>query len=287
MTKPSSRFSTTWMSLLGSLLALLAGCDSKSPYQRKQGAWYFEDVRLQDAAQPFTPLNASFAKGAHGAWYRSQAIEGAQAGSFEALDKHQAKDATQVWHGDTYRRGQDYFMIKHLRVSPIAGADAPSFRLLTAQPGYARDRSRVYFDGEPFKVADVESFEPLDYAFGRDKVQGYHQRLPVPGSEGAGFSALDTHHAKDGRHVFHVVLEPRSGNEAGQRLHSLRLPGAEPASFKVLESGYALDARQVFHRGVAIAGADAATFEIISPSTETADARDAKRRYLQGRVAPP
>lgn len=273
--------------LLTGLLALLCGCDSKAPYQRKDGAWYFEDVRLQDASQPFTPLNAGFAKGAQAAWYRSRAIEGADVASFEALDKHHAKDAKQVWYGDTYRTGQDYFTTKRIRLRMIAGADAPSFRLMTAQPGYARDSARVYFDGEPFKVADLESFEPLDYAFARDRVQGYYQQRPVPGSEGAGFVALDTHHAKDGRHVFHVDIEPRQGNEAAPRLRSLRLAGADPATFRLLDWGYALDARQVFHRGQAIAGADAATFETLSPSTDAADARDAKRSYRDGRVVEP
>lgn len=274
--------------LLAGLLALLTGCDSKAPYQRRDGAWYFEDVRLQDASLSFTPLNAGFAKGAQTAWYRSRAIDGCDVASFEALDEHHAKDARQVWYGDTYRTGQDYFLTKRQRVDRIAGADAPSFRLLPAQSGYARDRGRVYFEGEPFKVADLESFEPLDYAFARDRVQGYYQRLPVPGSEGPGFTALDTHHAKDGRHVFHVDMEPRRGNEMAPRLLSVRLAGADPATFRLLESGYALDARQVFHRGQPIAGAEVASFEILRAETDGADARDAKRRYRDGRpVAAP
>ena len=301
--------------LLTSLLTLLLGCEAKAPYQRKDGAWYFEDVRLQDAALPFTPLNASFAKGADAAWYRSTRIEGSDAASFEALDAHHAKDARRVYYGDTYRISQDYFTTQRVRVDAIAQADAPSFRLLPAQPGYARDRSRAYFDGEPFKVADVESFEPLDHGFARDRVQGYYLRLQIPGSDGASFVALDSHYAKDGRQVFHVSTEPRRGNETVPRLLSVSLPQAQPASFKLLEPGYAVDAgqayyagrvltkdvatfsalpfdyaksaTQVFHRGEPIAGADAASFATLSPPTDAADAGDATRRYRQGRVVAP
>ena len=86
-----------------------------------------------------------------GAWhYRTAAIAQADAASFKPLDSHYAKDRRQVYWGDSYRKGQEYYSIRHDRVLAIAGADAQSFRLLPHD--YARDAASLYYEGRKLAV---------------------------------------------------------------------------------------------------------------------------------------
>jgi len=134
------------------LLSFLFGCGEKEgPFQQKEGAWY----------------------------YLETLIEGADAKSFQVLSKHYAKDKNRVYHGDTYRDGREYYMIKHSRAKVLEGADPATFRYLNYD--YARDRASVFYEGVAFPVKDVETFELLDRAFARDRVSGYYQQRPIPG----------------------------------------------------------------------------------------------------------
>ncbi len=264
-------------------LCWLVGCDgSAQPYQRKHGSWYYDDRPLAASADvELTVLNRRFAKTATEAFYRHQAISGADAASFEALDEHHARDRSKVWHGDTYRVSQDYFSTQRIRMTVLAGADPRSFRLLGQ--GYGSDGRHLYFDGEPFKVRDAASFTPLDNGFARDRHSGYYLREPVPGSDGASFAVLGAHYARDAQHVFHADLDYGS---SPPRVRMRTLTGVTPAGFQVLESGYARNEGQVFWQGQPVAQADAASFTVLSPPEDGADARDVRHRYQRGqRVA--
>jgi len=241
--------------LLTGLLSLLFGCDSKtSPFTKSDGLWHYNK----------TPITI------------------ADAATFAPLDNHYAKDRSRVFHADTYRKGQEYFTIKHDRIVEITGADPASFKVMAQ--GYARDSRRVYFEGVPFAVKDVASFELLDYGFARDRISGYYQQVEVPGSAGGTFAALDSHYAKDASKVFHADFDTGGGAHP-PRARSVVLEGAVPDSFKLLDGGYAVGTRHVYYRGVAIAGADPATFRMLEPPAADADAQDARATYQRGQRA--
>lgn len=269
------------LGVLAFALASLGGCDSREPYQRKNGEWTFDERPLvEPPLGELVVLNLRFAKTPTQAYYRQSSISGADAASFEALDEHHGRDRERVYYGDTYRISQDYFTTQRIRINVLAGADPASFQLLSQ--GYARDQRQVFYEGDAFAVRDVASFEVLDYGFARDKHSGYYLRTPVGQSSGNGFEVLSAHYARDASKVFYAGMDYRVAGPPRVRTRSLS--GADLASFKALENGYALDAARVYWEGQAVPGADAASFTMLSPSTIEADARDAKRQYLRGRA---
>jgi hypothetical protein len=271
--------------LIAGLIGLLWGCDSRSLFARHGDSWTYDG--------------------------RSLALD---AGTTVILDAHHAKDASRVIHADTYRDSSDYWSTRRVRITPIDGADAPSFRLL--KYGYARDARRVYASGVGFAVQDLDSFELFEHGFARDRASGYYMTLPVPGSRGAGFTEIDTHHAHDGQHVFYAWMSTVKNGVSHPAEPAFRtLPGALPASFEVLEDGYSRDAGQAYFAGQRISrrlaalrllgqgyasdgeavffgvletvtlvkGAQAASFMPDAQAGEGVDARDATARYYRGK----
>ena len=265
------------------LLSFLFGCGEKEvPFQQKGGAWYYRDLP----------------------------IEGADAKSFQVLNDNYAKDKNQVYYGDTYRKGQEYYMVKHSRLR-VLHADAATFRYLNYD--YSQDKSSVFYEGVAFPVKDLATFELIDRSYARDRVTGYYHQRPIPGSDGSTFAMLSHGYSKDARNVFYSTLEPR-GNDPIRR--SLPVKGAKPDSFKVLDSSYAADASQVYYKGntltkdVAaftvlelgyaktgtvvyfegkpVAGADVASFEMkLDRLQEGVDAKDRNTTYRHGEKATP
>ncbi|NRF68291.1 DKNYY domain-containing protein [Aquincola sp. S2] len=263
------------------LFAWLFGCDSREPYQRKNGVWTFDDEPVGDGrVATLTVLNRRFAKSPAQAFFRATPLADADPATFEALDEHHARDAQRVFQADTYRVSQDYFTTRRVRIRVLEGADPARFQLLTG--GYARDDRQAWFEGEPFAVRDVASLEVLDDGWARDKRSGYYLRTPVDGSDGASFAALDLHHARDAKRVWYADHDHGRSPPA---VVSRPIRGADPASFKVLERGYACDARRVYWKGQPVDGANAASF-VVEPVGGDADARDAARRYKDGRALP-
>jgi DKNYY family len=214
-----------------------------------------------------------------GAWhYRTAAIAQADAASFKPLDSHYAKDRRQVYWGDSYRKGQEYYSIRHDRVLVIAGADPQTFRLLPHD--YARDAASLYYEGRKLAVKDLETFEPLDDGYAHDRVTGYYQQVPIAGSDGASFARLDSHHARDKSHVYFCGID-YSTSQAQCR----PLQGADPTQVQLLDTGYAKTSSTVYYRGQRVAGADAASFETPGGLTDGADGRDKNGNYQQGRRA--
>jgi hypothetical protein len=266
--------------LLMGLLSFLLGCVDRAkpgPFQQKEGAWH----------------------------YRDRPIEGADRATFTPFDDHYAKDARRVYYGDTYRDGQEYYLVKHARVRPVEGADAATFVLMTE--GYARDASHVYFEGERFAARDPASFQVLGDGFARDRVAGYYMREPVAGSDGRTFARLDDHYARDAARVYHADVDRRDAGAVRVR----RLDGADAAAFRALDDGYATDGRRVWYEGEAltsdargfaalgfgyakngaevfymgepIPGADAATFALEDAMMTGPDAHDRHGVYEGGR----
>jgi len=299
-----------------SVLLGLVGCDRPQGYVRKGGTWHYGDSTVQpEDAATFKPLNDSFARDSKRGYYRDEAIADSDGPSFEALGDHEAKDRLAVYYADTYRKGQEYWSIRHLRVELVRDAEPSSYRLLAH--GYARDRQRVFFVGQAFSVRDVESFTPLNAQFARDQVRGYYQRVEIPGSDGASFALIgehEDHYVRDRKQVYYAEIKTDDPNRGA---HPVVRPlrDADPTSFRALERGYAADAAQVWYRGApltrdvagfallprsyartssqvfydgrVVRGADAASFAELEPPTEQADARDKSTSYLQGRRVDP
>jgi hypothetical protein len=262
------------------LLSFLFGCKSKSPFEKRDGTWY----------------------------YNEHAISEADAQTFEVLDKHYAKDSKRAYYARTYRESSDYFLTRRSRVTEIEGADAPTFRYL--DQGYARDTANIYFEGVRFDVRDAATFSVLDYGFAKDRITGYYHQAPVPGSDGSTFVFLDNRYSKDAKHAFYSDIG--AGKDGGPPIRkTLTIGGAligtfaaledgyaadsmrvyyegrplttDPELFRVLRFGYAVSKDRVYYDGTAIPDADASTFAMTESATDSADARDAKAGYKQGK----
>ena len=265
------------------LLSLLFGCKpqgASGPFEKKDGVWH----------------------------YREHPIAEADAGTFVPLSDHYAKDKARAYYADSYRQSSEYFLTRRYRVTVVERADVGSFRYLSQD--YARDDRRIYFEGKLFPVKDPATFEILDEGFAKDRLTGYYLQEPIPESDGSTFTVVGWHYSKDAKTVFYSWLEP--GTEGRPPTSkALRLIGALPGSIKALESGYALDSGQVYYRGkpltkdpgvfrmlrsgyaigkdrvyydgAVVEGADPASFVMLDTPTDSADSKDARAQYQQGR----
>jgi DKNYY family len=247
---PAAPFAASWIALAA---ALVAGCGKSEPdFALKDGVWH----------------------------YRTASIPQADAASFTVLDDHYAKDRQRVYWGDSYRKGQEYYSIRHDRVKVIEGADAPSFRLMPYD--YARDAASLYYEGRRIAVKDLATFEPMDDGFARDRLSGYYYQNQIAGSDGETFARLDSHHARDKSRVFFCGIDYTTSQSICRPLQ-----GADPAQVQLLDTGYAKTATTVFYRGQRVTGADAASFETPGGLPDGADAKDKNGNYDQGRKAKP
>ena len=270
------------IALMFGVVCGLAGCDA-SGYRRSWGRWTHDGVKIAPIdAGTFRPLDDVFARDAIHGYYRGKAIPDSDGASFEALSAHEARDRAAVYWCDTYREGQEYWSIRHLRTDRIPDADATSYRVLGF--GHARDAHRVYDEGVPFVVRDPATFEPLDRSFGRDALRGYYRHVEIPGSDGATFSMIDpddASHVRDRAHVWYGLIDvdhPDRGPFPVVRL----LAGGDPATLKVLGRGYAVDPPNVWHAGRRLAGADAGTFRIDESYVGEVDANDRTGAWRSG-----
>jgi DKNYY family len=296
--------SNPWNVLMLGLISLLVGCGSKEPYQQRNGVWHFDGQPMQlKSGEHLTPLSGAYAKTEQHGYYRGVALENSDGRSFESLSEHYAKDHKRVYYCDAYRDGKDYFTTQRTRLK-LLEADSQHFQYLS--DGYARDTKKVFLEGQSFPVKEATSFKVLEYGFARDRLTGYYQDAFVTGSDGSSFKVLDAHYAKDHAHVFYAFTDlssqpaPRSWRLEGALLDSFEaledgyakdakrayhagksLAGSIP--FEVLSLGYAKTNRQVFYEGKAIPGADAASFVMLQPVTEQADAKDSRVKYSLGR----
>ena len=242
------------MGLLSLVASALFGCSAKGPYHKVDGTWYWKKESMGiPASTALRPVNDNFAIAGSAAYFRSARIASADGETFEALDHQYARDAQHVFFGDDYRKGQEYFAIKHHRVVIIPGAHSPTFRLLGH--GYARDTSAVYSDGHAFPVADVATYERIDETYARDRIRGYFGTAEIPGSDGATFVPVDHFHSKDRSHVFYTRIVADEAAPTGEA-RTVQLTDANPATFVVLEDDRSTDGTHTYHKGLRVGGAN-------------------------------
>lgn len=291
------------------ILSFLFGCGSNTPYQKKNGVWYYDDMSVSTKhPSSFTPLNKRFARADDFGFYRGSVVSGSDGKTFVAFNEHYAKDKSTVYYCDTYRKGQEYYTVKYNNIQTIRGADAPSFVYLTGD--YAKDKSSAYYEGVGFAVKDVASFEMLDIEFGKDKITAYFHQEEIKGSEGSSFEMLNHHYSKD-RHAVYYSEMSRNATVTGPTPINTNIKGALNASFVVYEDGYAADSvnayfkgkwlckvkplftvldygyaktdNKIFYLGKEVAGADAASFKIADLRSIENDAADKSHSYKEGK----
>jgi len=269
----------------------LGACDSSS-YHRSGGQWKHGDLAFTpDDPRTFEPIDQVFAKDAVRGYYRGTSVPDSHGATFSALSEHEARDAHRVYYCDTYRKGQEYWSIRHLRIAPIPGADSSTYASIGV--GHARDRSRVYFEGVPFDVRDAATYEPLDGNYGRDSQRGYYARREIARSDGPSFAVVDLRdsaYARDRSKAYYGYHDIDAARPANTRARDVVrvLRGADPAALRVLGRDYAEDDQHVWHRGLRLDGADALSFTVDTSYRGTGDASDKFGSWERGsRVAPP
>ena len=267
--------------LLVGLLSFLFGCNSTGSFKKKGGEWYFKDQPIHVNDPPsFTPLGDGY-----------------------------AKDKTQVYYFDTYRKGQEYWLVRHTSTTTLEEADVASFKYL--KDYYAADKNKAFFKGEAFTIKDPASFEVLYYGFQRDSIAGYFERDIIAGSDGKTFAALDQNYSKDKNQVYYSGYKKmEDGATDRSEGTTVTVKGADPLSFKVLydeyasdeknvyymdkiltdhvktfkvlERGYAKSEDKVYYMGRLVTGADVPTF-MVNLTIDSTDATDTSSVYFQGK----
>ncbi|MEO6281381.1 DKNYY domain-containing protein [Roseateles sp.] len=273
----------TWLLVVLAVFGLV-GCD-RANYHRSSGQWMHGDASFtpQDPAS-FEPLDERFARDKLRGYCRGAVIDDSDGASFTVVSQTEARDRSNVYHCDTYRKAQEYWTAQHLRIVQIEGADAATY--VSLGEGYARDKHRVYISGVPFKVRDPASFEPLGGDFAHDAERGYYARVEIPGSHGPSFESIDardTAYARDRANAYYGYRDAASSDSTGYPRRAVRtLRGADPAALRVLGRDYAADARHVWHQGQPVVGADPATFVVEAADQGAADAQDKSGGWKSG-----
>ncbi|GAB2563719.1 DKNYY domain-containing protein [Spirosoma aerophilum] len=148
---------------------------------------------------------------------------------------------------------------------------------------YETKNGLVYYKDKVINSADYSSFQPLNAVFAKDKNQGYYRGIPITGTVGTRFEALDEHYATDRRSVFYCdnYLDFKLF-ESSRKDKISQIANADARSFVVLKEEYANDKFRAYYKGVGFAVADVASFEPL----DYMFARDKKVGYFSLKPIP-
>src|SRR6476661_2142452 len=103
--------------LLMGLFSLLFGCKKPEHYHLTNGVWYFKETAMPiQPGNDFKSINNTFAADDIHGFYRGEVIRESIGKTFTALNEHYAKDEKHVYYCDTYRKGEEYYYLKHNKV---------------------------------------------------------------------------------------------------------------------------------------------------------------------------
>jgi hypothetical protein len=223
----------------------------------------------------FRAFDTTYAKDKSSAYFDGHPISGADATTFDVLDRGGfAKDRNHAYQLDR----------------PISD-DPVHFELLDG--GLSKDSANVYWtDGgvlsdDPVHFAIVANND--HYLFTKDTRTVHVNGKPIADADPATFRVLQGAYAQDARHVFYfsdpivnadaVSFHPLDGPYASD-LHRVYwtdtpIDGADPATFRVLNAAFecSADAERAYYRQSAISGEDPRTFppgRAATSCTETA-----------------
>ncbi len=179
------------------------------------------------------------------------------------------------------------------QVSPVVGADAASFRILS-DPNFAVDARSVYWRNWKLEGADPATFRQLTKGYWRDRRKVFDGHLEVVGADPDTFRLLPVSpwpvdkndayrgyqavHAEDIQTFealsFHYARDAKAYYASGAPNKKMIVPCDYP-SFRILNAVYAKDKATAFWLGFPIAGSDPDTFVAI----DEARAKDRFREY--------
>lgn len=204
-------------------------------------------------APTFEVFDRTYARDKEHVYINGHLLQGAQAVSFELLDRPGfSKDNRRVYQHD----------------QPIS-TDPDNFELLGSD--LSKDSTNVYWSDGTVLSEDPENFAIVSdlnhYLFAKDGTTVYVNGNPIAGAAPATFRVLDGGYSRDDRRAFYFDAP---------------IPGADVPSLRPLEGPYALDAQRVYWMGKAIEGADPATFDVLNANFECA--ADGARAYYRDDV---
>lgn len=198
----------------------------------------------------FKAFDTTYAKDKSSAYFDGHPISGADATTFDVLDRGGfAKDRNHAYQLDR----------------PISD-DPVHFELLDG--GLSTDSANVYWtDGgvlsdDPGHFAIVANND--HYLFTKDTRTVHVNGKPIADADPATFRVLQGAYAQDARHVFYF---------------SDPIVNADAVSFHPLDGPYASDLHRVYWTGTPIDGADPATFRVLNAAFECS--ADAERAYYR------
>ena len=162
-----------------------------------------------------------------------------------------------------------------LRLMALVGLLAGLFGCDTNKAPYQRKDGVWHFEDQA--LPGVTELTVLNRRFAKSATQAFFRATPITGADPASFQALDEHHARDNRQVWHADTYRASQDYFTTRRIRIRLlEGADAASFTLLRGDYARDLKRVWHEGTPFPVKDAATFEVL----EDGFARDRQQGYF-------
>jgi DKNYY family len=204
-------------------------------------------------AVSFKAFDATYAKDKSNAYFDGHPISGADATSFDVLERRGfAADRNHVYQLDR----------------PISD-DPAHFELLDG--GLSKDSTAVYWTDGDVLSDDPGHFTVVSkndhYLFTKDSRTVHVNGNPIIDADPATFRVLQGAYGQDARHVFYF---------------SDPVANADAASFRPLDGPYASDVSRAYWMGKAIDGADPATFRVLNAAFECS--ADAGRAYYRQSV---
>jgi hypothetical protein len=202
-------------------------------------------------ATTFEVLNRTYARDRSSVYVDGHVLPEADAATFQLIDRPEmAKDVAHVYARDR-----------------VVSDDPAEFELL--QGDMFKDGTAVYRSDGSVLSDDPQNFEVIsddgDYLFSRDSKAVQVNGIEIAGADPATFRVLQGAYGSDDAAVYHFADT---------------VPEADVASFRALEGPYGSDDRYAYWMGEPIAGADPDTFGILNVDFECST--DGTRAYYRG-----
>lgn len=154
---------------------------------------------------------------------------------------------------------------------------------------YEKRDGQWLYDGNPIEVQEPSRFKPLGgkadeaSAFARDSKVAYYRGSVIEGSDGASFTVLDAHYARDKAHAYFCDTYRKGQDYYLTRYNRVvAIDGVDLGTFRVWQARYARDTARLYYEGVHVPVRDLATFELLEHDFQ----RDRLSGYYMRRAIP-
>ncbi|CAH0992053.1 hypothetical protein SIN8267_02168 [Sinobacterium norvegicum] len=183
-------------------------------YERVHGEIrYSGRVIMKADSASFEVFNKQWAKDKYRAYRHGDPVRGVDIDSFVILNEIFSKDISRVYFNIGNLKDVDAKTFTVLDVGKnFAGRVSVDNYLLideTEYCGYAKDKEMVFFHtssyGKPKKIksANVNTFQSIDYGYGKDDKRCFYKGVIVKGADPDTLEVIGQYHAKDGKSVFY------------------------------------------------------------------------------------